>query len=653
MNLIQNRLRKRTYLQDVHNQNNDRNSIAQRCSTSIHNSIDVCRQTHAMTFHLSNPREKSLSVESQESENEFLHTHRRATTNIINPHKNYKALQQVSYITQIMMPDYEKNINTISVIESKAYQIQLANQEDQRQQQSLNDGEIWIDYKFENHPIELKQDFVNVQKLRQLEFYYYKIRCQGEPVPLTFTMNQVEQTKFKVFLSTTNPFPSKFSCEQIFQVKTWKYKSKDYKQFRQKFIFISLVCDLDTTIKIQFTFGSPQGIQTQYKSPIAKQQIKQNLINCDLTASQIIKKRKKQMLQLSKGRNLIQENILNVTIQNDECFKSQKQLYKTLQQKKFYEVVKKRKQLEINTQGQKQINYFSKEITHLLKKLKQQKDIDQHRYLKSEIQLEMFRLIAYLQLINVIYEKLKHQHKIIHHVQIIQIKMKTIYYRAKKNMCKLKGNSLFARVHLDVKFCLSMLANQIKKKVRIQNINKIQPLLIQRSVLWNFKEKIHHTSRHLQCIKESIYNFILRYRVYKQFLRSIFEKNFDFNCQQYITNKDLKIQQQFELWHQNSKYLIYFQFLSKTFANIYGRQKLNAFFTNLRKQKKDKNNQRKESLLQVFSKKQDNQQIISLFKVPLQNDLQQMLPFLYEQTKGGASQYCRDQIRRPFNKLLF
>ncbi|CAK74887.1 unnamed protein product (macronuclear) [Paramecium tetraurelia] len=621
------------------------------CNRQFRFDRDVCRQTHAMTFHVSKPREQSLSVESQESDQEFLQTHRRATTNIINPQKNYKALQQISYITQIMMPDYEKNLNTISVIESKAYQIQLANQDDQRQQQILNDGEIWIDYKFEIHPIELKQDFVNVQKLRQLEFYYYKIRCQGEAVPLTFTMNQSEQTKFKVFLSTTNPFPSKFSCEQIYQVKTWKYKSKDYKQFRQKFIFISLVCDLDTTIKISFTFGSTQGTQTIYKSPISKQQIKQNLINCDLTASQIIKKRKKQMLELSKGRNLIQENILNVTIQNDECIKSQKQLYKTLQQKKFHDVVKKRKQLEINTQGQKQINYFSKEITHLLKKLKQQKEMDQNRYLKSEIQFEMFRLIAYLQLINIIYERLKHQHKIIHHVQIIQIKMKTIYFRAKRNMCRLKGNTIFGRVHLDVKFCLSMIANQIKKKVRIQNINKIQPILTQRSLLWNFKEKIHQTSKNLQIIKEAIYSFVLRYRVYKQFLRSIFEKNFDQSCQKYISNQDLKIQQQFDLWHQNSKYMMYFQFLSKTFASLYGRQKLKAFFTILRKQKQSNKIYRKDSLLLVFSKKQENNQIISLFKVPLQDDFQQMLPILYEQTKGGAPQYCKDQIRRPFNKL--
>ncbi|CAD8083318.1 unnamed protein product [Paramecium sonneborni] len=649
MNQIQNKLRKRTYQLDANNQNYDKNNNIQKLSTSNHNSIDLCRQSHAMTFHLSNQRKKSLSEQSQESDAELKHTHRRATTNNIIPQKNYKALQQFSYITQIMMPDYEKNINTISVIESKAYQIQQANQVDQKYLQRLNDGEIWIDYKFENHPIELKQNFINVQKLRQLEFYYYKIKCQGEPIPLSFNMTQIESTKFKIFLSTTNPFPSKFSCEQIFQVKTWKYKSKDYKLFRQHFIFISLVCDLDTTIKIQFNFGS-LGNQTISKSPITKQQIKSNLIVCDLTVSQIIKKRKKQMLQLSKGRNLVQENILNVTIQNDEYYKSQKQQYKTLQQKKFHEVLNKKKQLEINTQGQKQINYFSKEITHLLKKLKQQKDFDQNRYLKSEMQFEMLRLIAYLQLISLIHEKLKHQHKIILHIQIIQIKMQTIYYRAKKNMCKLKGNDLFGRTHLDVKFCLQMFANQIKKKVRIQNIDKIQPILIQRSLLWNFKEKIHHTTKQIQFIKNSIYNFILRYRVYKQFLRQIFEKHFDINCQKFIEN-NLKIQQQFELWHQNSKYIMYFQFLSQNFANIFGKQNLNTFFKNVRKYQQIIKSERKESTL---SKKQlQNTQIINFFKVPLQNDFQQIIPIIYEQTKTVTSQYCKDQIRRPFNKLQF
>lgn len=29
--------------------------------------------------------------------------------------------------------------------------------------------------------------------------------------------------------------------------------------------------------------------------------------------------------------------------------------------------------------------------------------------------------------------------------------MKTVYFRAKKNMCKLKGNTIFGRIHLDVK----------------------------------------------------------------------------------------------------------------------------------------------------------------------------------------------------------
>ncbi|CAD8072904.1 unnamed protein product [Paramecium sonneborni] len=624
-----------------------------QCNYQIQFYRDLYRQSHAATFHISNQREKSLSVQSQESEGDLQQTHRRATTNYVDPQKNYKAFQQFSYITQIMMPDYEKNINTISVIESKAYKIQLANQEAQKQQQNLNDGEVWIDYKFENHPIELKQDVTNVQKLRQLEFYYYKIRCQGEAVPLTFTMTQTESTKFKIFLSTTNPFPSKFSCEQIFQVKTWKYKSKDYKLFRQNFIFISLVCDLDTTIKIQLNFGSTMGIQTISKSPIPKQQIKSDVIICDLTASQIVQKRKKQMLQLSKGRNLVQENILNVTIQNDECYKSQKQLYKTLQQKKFHEVLNKKKQIEINAQGQRQINYFSKEITLLMKKLKQQKDMDQNGYLKSEIQFEMLRLISYLQLISVIHEKLKHQHKIILHVQIIQIKMKTIYYRAKKNICKMKGHNIFGRVHLDVKFCLQMFAKQIKKKVRIQNINIIQPIFHQRSLLWNFKQKIHHTTRQLQLIKESIYNFILRYRVYRQFLKQIFEKHYDFNCQQFIINKDLKIQQQFEIWHQNSKYIMYFQFISKNFVNIYGRQKFNDFFQNMRKQKQIRKNERKGQILAFVTKQQQNIQIINFFKVPLQNDFQEIMPILYEQTKSGASQYCKDQIRRPFNKLQF
>lgn len=82
------------------------------------------------------------------------------------------------------------------------------------------------------HPIELNPEFVNVQKIRQLEFYYYKIKCFGEQCPISFQMIQSDQTKFKMFLSSTNPFPSKFSCEQIYQVKVWKYKGNHHKLFK-------------------------------------------------------------------------------------------------------------------------------------------------------------------------------------------------------------------------------------------------------------------------------------------------------------------------------------------------------------------------------------------------------------------------------------
>ncbi|CAD8063474.1 unnamed protein product [Paramecium primaurelia] len=602
---------------------------------------DVYRKTHAMTIHISNP-EKSFSFQSQQSERND--TNRRATSNIVNPIQKQNTFQQFSYITQIMLPDYEKNINTISIIENKAYQIQPEKQDDQKQKKNLDYGERWINYNFENHPIELQSYVINIQKVRQQEFYYYKISCQGQTSPLKFSINQSEATKFKIFLSTTNPYPSKFSCEQIFQVKTWKYDCKDSQLFQQAFIYISMVFALESIIKISFSFGTNKGMyNTQWKSPQTKQtQIKQNLS----ASSYFINQRK--INQLQKGRNLIQGNILNVSIQNDEDYKSQKLLQRTIQEKKYNQVINKRKQFEINTQGQKQINYFTKEISYLLKKIKQkkqQKYLDQNGHLKQKIQFEIFRLFAYLQCLSLIYEKLTHQRQILYNFQKIQAKITTIYFRTKRNICKMKGYTLFGRVHFDVKLCLQMFTKQIQKKARIQSINLIQSILTKRSFLWNFQKQIHQTSKQLQYIKQSIYNFIIRYRIYRSFLRQMFERHFDQQCQIFIINKDLKIQQCFEFWHRKSKYLMYYQYLSKQFAIIYGRLNLNNFYSFLRKNKQTKYQQIGFNLLQEFH--------LTLYKVPLQQDFQQIIPILYQLTQNEASQYCKDSFRKPFNKLQF
>lgn len=68
-------------------------------------------------------------------------------------------------------------------------------------------------------------------------------------------MNQTENTNFKIFVSSVNPFPTKFSCDQIISVKGWKYKIDESKIFHADYIYISMVCDLDTTIKLKFLFG--------------------------------------------------------------------------------------------------------------------------------------------------------------------------------------------------------------------------------------------------------------------------------------------------------------------------------------------------------------------------------------------------------------
>ncbi|CAD8082309.1 unnamed protein product [Paramecium sonneborni] len=575
-----------------------------------------------------------------------------------------KILNQMAYLTQKMMPEYQRGMQLISQAEDKVldFRIEQNEQPTQINNQQLSFGEVFINYQHDKHPIELSPELWNVQSVRQMEFYYYKIRSKTQPVPLQFYMNQIDSTNFKIFVSSVNPFPTKFSCDQIISVKGWKYKIDESKIFHCEYIYISMVCDLDTQVKLKYQFGTkilrrPQTMQKKMETELifiqSPQQQQLERMNSDFLLAQVaeIKKRRKQKLkQRGFFKDLIKENIQKVTEYNEEQQRSFREMKRVQSDNRMEDVLQRKKALNQNEQQRKVYEQQTRELGKILRQ--RTNFVQSKKTLKNKVCNHWLNFI-YMALIS---SKILHvyQHKIEAQNQstLMAFQVKRIMRRIHKRLIAVKGLTLFDRVFFDVKlaslcFCRAVYQKQIK-----EHIDKIVPFLKQRAELHHFKNQVVSTHLKILKIRQSFQEFLLKFKNYKKQLSCIWQKYFK---EQLLKNYNQLNQRRKEIYQQ---YIFLLQnqesygILQNEFVNAYSKDKLRGFFKEmsvysqyikiLRQQKFSK------------TKKKDfylNQQVMDqpkLFYIPSYDEILEYLPILMnncnKQDTRSSQQISQSQL---------
>ncbi|CAK83476.1 unnamed protein product (macronuclear) [Paramecium tetraurelia] len=608
---------------------------------------------------------KEQSLFSEDSDNDLFRESSQKppkTASSIKPRS--KILNQMAYLTQKMTPDYQRRMQLISQAEDKVldFRIEQTEQPIQVNSQQLSFGETLINYQHDKHPIELQPELWNVQSVRQMEFYYYKIRSKMQPVPLQFYMNQIESTNFKIFVSSVNPFPTNFSCDQIISVKGWKYKVDESKIFHCDYIYISMVCDLDTQVKLKYQFGSrmmkrPQTMQKKMETESMflqnPQQQQLERMNSDFLLAQVaeIKKRRKQRLrQRGIFKDLIKENIQKVVEYNEEQQKSFRELKRVQSDNRIEDVLIRKKQLNQNEQSRKVYEQKTRELGKILRQ--RSNFVQSKKTLKNKVCHHWLNFI-YMALIS---SRILHvyQHKIEAQNQstLMAFQVKRIMKRIHKRLIAIKGLTLYDRVFFDVKLASQCFCRAVYQKQVQEHIQKIVPFLKQRAELHHFKNQVVSTHLKIQKIRQLVQEFLLRFKNYKKLLGGVWQKYFK---EQLLKNYNQLSQKKKEMYQQ---YIFLLQnqenynILLTEFMNSYSKAVLRTFLKEmsvysqyLKKLRSQKYNKTKRRDLE------QNEQVMyqpKMFQIPSYDDILEYLPILMSsnnrQDARSSQQISQSQI---------
>ncbi|CAD8142691.1 unnamed protein product [Paramecium octaurelia] len=106
---------------------------------------------------------------------------------------------------------------------------------------------------------DLHAEKLNRIQIYRFKFYYFRARVKNKLSPLSiyFTFpNHSQNQIYKVFLSTSVEFPTKFNCEQSTSSRSIKMKTKSgTKFFFEDYTFMTLYAESDFIISIHLVFG--------------------------------------------------------------------------------------------------------------------------------------------------------------------------------------------------------------------------------------------------------------------------------------------------------------------------------------------------------------------------------------------------------------
>ncbi|CAK78695.1 unnamed protein product (macronuclear) [Paramecium tetraurelia] len=109
------------------------------------------------------------------------------------------------------------------------------------------------------HLCDLNPEKLNRIQICRFRFYYFRARLKNKlnPLQIYFTFpDKITNHIYKVFLSTTVEFPTKFNCEQSTSSRSIKVKTKSgTKFFTEDFIYMTLYSESDFIIGMHLVFG--------------------------------------------------------------------------------------------------------------------------------------------------------------------------------------------------------------------------------------------------------------------------------------------------------------------------------------------------------------------------------------------------------------
>ncbi|CAK71240.1 unnamed protein product (macronuclear) [Paramecium tetraurelia] len=112
---------------------------------------------------------------------------------------------------------------------------------------------------------ELKQESNNWISINRFRFHYFSIKIQGQesPIQVYVKCDQSRLLNYRMYISTTASFPTKFNSEAVVQSKYFKYQDKKHNdKFLDKFLYIAIYSEEDCEISISFLYGN-QSIKKQ------------------------------------------------------------------------------------------------------------------------------------------------------------------------------------------------------------------------------------------------------------------------------------------------------------------------------------------------------------------------------------------------------
>ncbi|CAD8093273.1 unnamed protein product [Paramecium sonneborni] len=496
-----------------------------------------------------------------------------------------------------------------------------------------------------------------------MEFYYYKIRSKMQPVPLQFYMNQNENTNFKIFVSSVNPFPTKFSCDQIISVKGWKYKIDDSKIFHCEFIYISMVCDLDTYVKLKYQFGTkilkrPQTMQKRMETeliiPQSPQQQQLERMNSDFLLAQVAQIKKRRNLKLKQRgllfKDLIKENIQKVVEYNEDQQRSFREMRRVQSDNRIEDVLLRKKVLNQNEQQRKVYEQKTRELGKILRQ--RSNFVQSKKTLKNKIchYWLNFIYIALMssRILNVYQHKIEAQNQ----STLMAFQVKRIMRRIHKRLIAVKGLTLFDRVFFDVKLASLCFTRAVYQKQIKEHINKLIPFLKQRAELHLFKNQVIVTHFKILKIRQSFQEFLLKFNNYKKQLNSIWQKYFKeqlLKNYNQLNQKKKEIYQQYVFLLQNQEY---YSLLQNQFVNAYSKEKLRGFLKEMSVYSQYIKKLRQQKYSKSTKKDfQQNQQVMyqpKLLYIPSYDEILEYLPILMsncnKQDTRSSQQISQSQI---------
>ncbi|KAM3138887.1 hypothetical protein pb186bvf_009090 [Paramecium bursaria] len=553
--------------------------------------------------------------------------------------KRSRVLHQMALITQKMTPDFMKGTHILDRVESKDLDFKQNEAESTIVKRTTMYGEHQIIYT--NPPVELMPSLWNQIELRQVEFYYLKIRCKGMSVPLQFFMKQEINTNFKIFLSPLNPYPTKFSCDQVFTIKGWKYKYDESKIFNNDYLYLSIVSEADTIMKVKFYFGQIKKSQTYTKMNKSSESIQMDPQILKTEIAEIKKRRRMKLLQMQGGqmKDLVQQNIKHIVDYNEDYQKSQREWRKQQSNIQIQEVIERKRVIEVCEQQRKEINLTQKQVS---KAIRFQQSLIQHKkFVKNKIcsnWLTSLTLCLLTQKINQVY---KHKQEVIKESRLMALHVKRIMKRMHNQLTTTKGLSIFDRCQFDTKMVLTIFCSQIYYKQETHFIKKSLPVLKIRAQVFQFKQHLLLTHSKILKIRNKFKEFIQKYRNFKTTLNIIWNKYF--KDQFAIIQQSLKgdLANRYNAWIQGiNSNVEYADYVQKQFSIQFSKRQLKKFLNEMseyskiikgmraqRQQKKQQTRQR-----DSFASDLKNLRKPRLFIIPGPDDILEFIPLVFQQS---------------------